>query len=159
MKSKRISSKICQHHLDRKAVLYLRQSSDRQVQKNLESQRLQYGLADWAREMGWAKVEIIDADLGASASVGAPDRDGFDRLIELVVGGDVGIILSREASRLSRTDKDWCRVFEVCPLFDTLIGDGQQVYDLNLMDDQLVMGFKGTMSVVELKMTMYGIAL
>jgi len=151
MKSKRISNKIGQHHLDRKAVLYLRQSSDRQVQENLESQRLQYGLADWARDMGWTEVEIIDADLGFSASVGAPDRDGFDRLIELVVQGEVGIILSREASRLSRTDKDWCRVFEVCPLFDTLIGDGQQVYDLNLMDDQLVMGIKGTMSVVELR--------
>lgn len=154
MKSKRISisSKISQQHLDRNAVVYLRQSSDRQVQKNLESQRLQYGLADWARDMGWAKVEIIDADLGVSASVGGPDRDGFDRLIELVVRGDVGIILSREASRLSRTDKDWCRVFEVCPLFDTLIGDGQQVYDLNLLDDQLVMGMKGTISVVELRM-------
>lgn len=150
MKSKRISSKICQHHLDRKAVLYLRQSSDRQVQENLESQRLQYGLADWAREMGWTEVEIIDVDLGVSASVGSPDRNGFERLIELVVRGEVGIILSREASRLSRTDKDWCRVFEVCPLFDTLIGDGQQVYDLKLMDDQLVMGIKGTMSVVEL---------
>lgn len=150
MKSKRISSKICQHHLDRKAVLHLRQSSDRQVQENLESQRLQYGLADWAREMGWTEVEIIDVDLGVSASVGSPDRNGFERLIELVVRGEVGIILSREASRLSRTDKDWCRVFEVCPLFDTLIGDGQQVYDLKLMDDQLVMGIKGTMSVVEL---------
>ena len=151
MNTKRINSKIGQHHLDRQAVLYLRQSSDRQVQENLESQRLQYGLADWARNMGWTEVEIIDADLGVSASVGAPDRDGFDRLIELVVQGEVGIILSREASRLSRTDKDWCRVFEVCPLFDTLIGDGQQVYDLNLMDDQLVMGIKGTMSVVELR--------
>ncbi len=151
MKSKLISSKICQRHLDRKAVIYLRQSSARQVRENLESQRLQYGLADWARDMGWAKVEIIDEDLGASASVGSATRNGFDRLIELVVKKDAGIILSREASRLSRTDKDWCRVFEVCPLFDTLIGDGQQVYDLTLMDDQLVMGIKGTMSVVELR--------
>jgi DNA invertase Pin-like site-specific DNA recombinase len=151
MINKRISSKITQHHLDRKALVYPRQSSDRQVQENLESQRLQYALADWARDMGWAEVEIIDDDLGASASVGSPERKGFDRLIERVVHGDVGIILAREASRLSRTDRDWCRVFEVCPVLDTLIGDGQQVYDLNLMDDQLVMGIKGTMSVAELK--------
>lgn len=147
--SKQISSKIAQQHLDRKAVLYVRQSSDRQVQQSLESQRLQYALADWARDMGWTEVEIIDADLGVSASVGSPERQGFDRLIDCVVRGEVGIIVSREASRLARTDKDWCRVFEVCPLFDTLIGDGQQVYDLNLMDDQLVMGIKGTLSVVE----------
>lgn len=151
MIGKPINSKITQHHLDRKALVYPRQSSDRQVQENLESQRLQYALADWARDMGWAEVEIIDDDLGASASVGSPDRKGFDRLIERVVQGDVGIILSREASRLSRTDRDWCRVFEVCPVLDTLIGDGQQVYDLNLMDDQLVMGIKGTMSVAELR--------
>ena len=58
---------------------------------------------------------------------------------------------SREASRLSRTDKDWCRLAEVCQIFATLIGDEQQVYDLSSLDDQLVLGIKGTLSVVELK--------
>lgn len=65
--------------------------------------------------------------------------------------GEAGIILSREVSRLSRTDQDWCRLLEVCQVFGTLIGDEQQVYDLNLLDDQLVLGIKGTLSVVELK--------
>ena len=62
----------------------------------------------------------------------------------------MGIVLSREASRLSRTDKDWCRLLEVCQVFGTLIGDAENIYDLSLMDDQLILGIKGTMSVVEL---------
>ena len=40
---------------------------------------------------------------------------------------------------------------EVCQIFGTLIADEQQVYDLNNLDDQLVLGIKGTLSVVELK--------
>src|SRR6202166_4138433 len=78
-------------------------------------------------------------------------REGFERVISSVALGEVGIIASREVSRLSRTDKDWCRLVEVCQIFGTLIGDEQQVYDLNYLDDQLVLGIKGTLSVVELK--------
>jgi DNA invertase Pin-like site-specific DNA recombinase len=65
--------------------------------------------------------------------------------------GDVGIVLSRELSRLSRTDKDWCHLLELCQLFNILIADADHLYDLNLLDDQLVLGIKGTLSVVELK--------
>jgi hypothetical protein len=65
--------------------------------------------------------------------------------------GEMGIVVSREVSRLSRTDKDWCRLAEVCQIFGALIGDEQQVYDLSYLDDQLVLGIKGTLSVVELK--------
>src|ERR1700688_2174691 len=78
-------------------------------------------------------------------------REGFERVISSVALGEVGIIASREVSRLSRTGKDWCRLVEVCQIFGTLIGDEQQVYDLNYLDDQLVLGIKGTLSVVELK--------
>lgn len=147
---------LARHHkvktgqLERRAVVYLRQSSDRQVRENLESQRLQYGLKDRARALGWSDIEILDADLGCSASVGAPPRQDFDRLVSAVALGEVGIILSREVSRLARTDKDWCHLMEVCRVFDTLLGDEQQVYDLNQLDDQLVLGIKGTMSVLEL---------
>jgi DNA invertase Pin-like site-specific DNA recombinase len=144
------SSKITPQHLQRKAIVYLRQSSERQVQHNQESQRLQYALADRARQLGWRSVEVIDTDLGSSAGVGAARRKGFERLIASVALGEVGIILSREASRLSRTDKDWCQLLEVCGLFGTLLGDAEQVYDLKLMDDQLILGIKGTLSVVEL---------
>ena len=144
------SHKITPAHLERKAVVYLRQSSERQVRENKESQRLQYSLADRAKELGWKKVDVIDEDLGASAGVGAARRRGFERLIGAVAIGEVGIVLSRETSRLSRTDKDWCRLLEVCAVFGTLIGDGEQIYDLKEMDDQLILGIKGTLSVVEL---------
>jgi len=144
-------SKINKKHLDRKAVVYLRQSSDKQVRQNTESQRLQYALVNRAKELGWEDIETIDIDLGFSAGLGAVDRIGFDRMIALVAKGEVGIVLSREVSRLSRTDKDWCRLLEVCQIFGTLIGDAEQIYDLSLLDDQLILGIKGTMSVVELK--------
>lgn len=145
------SSKICVHHLERRAVVYLRQSSDKQVRDNLESQRLQYGLKDRALDLGWQQVEVVDSDLGASAAMGSARREGFERVIAAVATSQVGIVFSREASRLSRTDGDWCRLLEVCQVFDTLIGDDERVYDLGSMDDQLVLGIKATMSVVELR--------
>ena len=143
--------KLTPERLERKALVYLRQSSPYQVQHNLESQHLQYALADRARTLGWRQVEVIDTDLGGSASVGAPPRAGFERLLAAVALGEVGIVLSREVARLSRTDKDWCHLLELCQIFDTLIGDAEQVYDVSLLDDQLVLGIKGTLSVVELK--------
>jgi DNA invertase Pin-like site-specific DNA recombinase len=146
-----ISAKVTSQHLERKAVVYVRQSTDKQVQKNTESRRLQEGLVERAREFGFRQVELVESDLGCSAGVGAARREGFDRLIASVAVGEVGIILSREVSRLVRTDKDWCRLMEVCQLFGTLIADEEQVYDLALTDDQLILGIKGTMSVVELK--------
>jgi DNA invertase Pin-like site-specific DNA recombinase len=146
-----INNKIKESHLDRKAIIYIRQSTDRQVQQNKESQRLQYALQDKAKQWGWTDIEIIDSDLGSSAAVGATERLGFERITSLVAVGEAGIIFSREASRLSRTDKDWCRLLEVCNLFDTLISDGEQIYDCNCMDDQLILGIKGTISAVELK--------
>jgi DNA invertase Pin-like site-specific DNA recombinase len=145
------SPKIKPEHLARKAIVYLRQSSERQVRQNLESQRLQYELAERIRGLGWQEIEIINNDLGCSAAMGAASREGFERVLSSVALGEVGIVVSREVSRLSRTDKDWCRLVEVCQIFGTLIGDEQQVYDLTYMDDQLVLGIKGTLSVVELK--------
>lgn len=146
-----LSNKINSQHLARKAVVYIRQSTERQVKHNKESQALQYALVDRARELGFTLVEVIDQDLGSSAAVAAAERKGFERLIASVALGEVGIVLSREVSRLLRTDKDWCRLIEVCQIFGTLLGDEEQVYDANLMDDQLILGIKGTMSVVELK--------
>ncbi len=143
--------KIGEEHLARKAIVYVRQSSQRQVLQNTESRRLQYALKDRAMDLGFNDVEVIDTDLGSSAGIGSATRVGFDRLVGTVALGEVGIVLSREVSRLSRTDKDWCHLLEVCQLFDTLIGDEEQVYDLSLIDDQLVLGIKGTLSVVELK--------
>src|SRR6202165_1345543 len=145
------SPKIKQEHLARKAIVYLRQSSEKQVRQNTESQRLRYDMAERIRGLGWQEVEVINSDLGCSAAMGSASREGFERVLSSVALGEVGIVVSREVSRLSRTDKDWCRLVEVCQIFGTLIGDEQQVYDLGYMDDQLVLGIKGTLSVVELK--------
>jgi DNA invertase Pin-like site-specific DNA recombinase len=101
--------------------------------------------------LGWQEIETINNDLGSSAAMGSASREGFERVLSSVALGEVGIVVSREISRLSRTDKDWCRLLEVCQIFGTLIGDEQQVYDLSYLDDQLILGIKGTLSVVELK--------
>src|ERR1700689_652908 len=143
--------KIKPEHLARKAIVYLRQSSEKQVRQNNESQRLQYDVSERMRSLGWQAVEIIDADLGYSAGIASARREGFERVLSSVALGEVGIVGSWEVSRLSRTDKDWCRLLEVCQIFETLIADEQHIYDLNSLDDQLVLGIKGTLSVVELK--------
>lgn len=151
MNQRQLHPKISPEHLRLKAIVYLRQSSPKQVDQNLESQRLQYAMAERAKHLGFTRVETIDCDLGKSASLGSSDRKGFDYVISSVAQGEVGIVLGREVSRLSRTDKDWCHLLEVCQIFNTLIGDEDHVYDLSQIDDQLVLGIKGTMSVVELK--------
>jgi DNA invertase Pin-like site-specific DNA recombinase len=108
-------------------------------------------VAERMRSLGWQAVEIIDTDLGYSAGIASARREGFERVLSSVALGEVGIVGSWEVSRLSRTDKDWCRLLEVCQIFGTLIADEQHIYDLNSLDDQLVLGIKGTLSVVELK--------
>src|SRR3954462_1560102 len=145
------SPKIKPEHLARKAIVYLRQSSDKQVRQNKESQRLQYDVAERMRNLGWREVEVISRDLGCSAGLASARREGFERVLSSVALGEVGIVGSWEVSRLSRTDKDWCRLLEVCQIFGTLIADEQHVYDLSSLDDQLVLGIKGTLSVIELK--------
>jgi DNA invertase Pin-like site-specific DNA recombinase len=143
--------KITAEHRSRRAVVYLRQSSEGQVRNNLESQHLQYALEQRARALGFPQVEIIDTDLGSSAAIAAKRREGFERLLGAVALGEVGLILSRELSRLLRTDKDFCQLVELCQLFGTLVGDEENLYDTSRMDDQLVLGIKATISVVELK--------
>ncbi|MBI3046843.1 MAG: recombinase family protein [Acidobacteria bacterium] len=143
--------KLTAEHLRRRAIVYLRQSSAGQVKNNLESQKLQYALAARARTLGFEQVEVIDSDLGASAAVAAKRREGFERLLGAVALGQIGLVLSRELSRLLRTDRDFCQLVELCQLFGTLIGDDENLYDASRMDDQLVLGIKATLSVVELK--------
>lgn len=144
------SPKIRDEHLCRKALVYLRQSSMKQVINNRESQRLQYAMESEARSIGFAQTEVVDCDLGMRASIGS-ERRGFEYVISEVARGHVGAVVSREVSRLSRTDKDWCHLLEVCQVFDTLVLDEERVYDLSEIDDQLMLGIKGTLSVVELK--------
>jgi DNA invertase Pin-like site-specific DNA recombinase len=106
------SPKVKPEHLARKAIVYLRQSTDKQVRQNQESQRLQYEVAERMRALGWKQVETIDSDLGSSAAMASARREGFERVLSSVALGEVGLVGSREVSRLSRTDKDWCPSLE-----------------------------------------------
>jgi DNA invertase Pin-like site-specific DNA recombinase len=145
------SGKITPHHLDRRAVIYVRQSTLQQVHRHQESTRLQYGLVDLARRLGWLRqqIEVIDEDLGCSGA-SAQGRLGFQRLVAEVGLDHVGIVLGLEMSRLSRSSRDWHQLLEVCAIFGTLIGDLDGVYDPTQYNDRLLLGLKGTMSEAEL---------
>jgi DNA invertase Pin-like site-specific DNA recombinase len=146
-----ISPKIEPHHLRLRAVVYVRQSTPRQVLVNQESTRRQYQLADRARQMGWAapQVEIIDEDLGLSGA-GSHARTGFQRLVAAIGLGEVGLVLVTEVSRLSRRNSDWHRVIELCAVFRTLIADEDGVYSAQDPNDRLLLGVKGTLFAAEL---------
>jgi DNA invertase Pin-like site-specific DNA recombinase len=139
--------KITPFHLDRLAVVYIRQSSLRQVEDNLESQDLQYQLAQRARSLGWPEphIQIIDDDLGKSA-ITAANREGFQSLVASVGLGQVGIILVTDVSRLARNCGDWYRLLDLASLYGTLINDGSGIYDPRIYDDRLLLGLKGTFS-------------
>jgi DNA invertase Pin-like site-specific DNA recombinase len=145
------SEKIAPSHLERLAVVYVRQSTAQQVLDHQESTRLQYGLVARAQQMGWPeeRVLLIDDDLGISAA-GSEGRSGFRRLVSEVSLGHVGMILGVEMSRLARSSKDWHQLLEICAIFGTLISDLDGVYDPSQYNDRLLLGLKGTMSEAEL---------
>ncbi len=145
------SEKVAPWHRDRLAVVYVRQSTVQQVLDHQESTRLQYGLVDRARALGWAadRVLVIDEDLGCSGTR-ADERAGFQRLVSEVSLGHVGLILGLEMSRLARSNRDWYQLLELCALFRTLIADLDGVYDPAQYNDRLLLGLKGTLSEAEL---------
>jgi len=143
------NDKIQRRHLDRAAVVYVRQSSMEQVRHNLESQRRQYELAELARQLGFASVTVIDEDQGRSGS-GSVERTGFLRLLDLVFQGRVGAVFALEASRLARNNHDWHHLIDLCAVADTVVVDHDGVYDPRLLNDRLLLGLKGTMSEFEL---------
>ena len=139
--------KITADHLARRAYVYIRQSTPDQVKYNLESKRLQYGLADRARALGWQDVEVIDEDLGLSGE-GIP-RSGFERLLRAVCEEQVGAVFSIEASRLARNGREWQTLLEFCGIVGALLIDAQAIYDPGLTNDRLLLGIKGTISEME----------
>lgn len=141
--------KIERRHLERLAVVYVRQSSLRQVSHNQESTRLQYGLQHRARSLGWQRVEIIDDDLGVSGA-SIVGRQGFQRLLSEIALDHVGVIFGIEMSRLARSNRDWHQLLELCARFGTLIADMDGLYDPTRHNDRLLLGLKGTMSEAEL---------
>lgn len=141
-------NKISAEHLARRACVYVRQSTLEQVHNNLESQRRQYALVDRARQLGWQQVEVIDDDLGRSG--GGTARPGFERLLRMLCDGQVGAVLSIEASRLARNGRDWHTLLEFCCVVNALLIDADGIYDPAQINDRLLLGMKGTISEMEL---------
>jgi DNA invertase Pin-like site-specific DNA recombinase len=135
--------------LQRKAVVYVRQSTPQQVQSNLESQRRQYELVEVARRRGFTNIDVIDDDLGRTAS-GSVERPGFDRLVAALCAGQVGAVLCLEASRLARNGRDWHHLLELCGLVEARVIDLDGVYDPCRPNDRLLLGMKGSISEFEL---------
>jgi DNA invertase Pin-like site-specific DNA recombinase len=145
------ASKVTDQHLERLAVVYVRQSTRQQVTDHGESTRLQYGLVERAVALGWpaSRVLVIDEDLGKSGA-SATGRAGFQRLVTEITMEHVGLVVGIEMSRLARSGRDWYQLLELCALSGALLADADGVYDPVDYNDRLLLGLKGTMSEAEL---------
>ena len=143
--------KITSWHRERTALIYLRQSTMAQVRQHTESTRSQYGLADTAAGLGWARtsIEVIDTDLGISGKWGVA-REGFTELVARMCSGDVGAIFGIEITRLARSSADVARLAEFARITGTLLIDPDGVYDPADVNDRVLLGFKGTLGEMEL---------
>jgi DNA invertase Pin-like site-specific DNA recombinase len=146
-----MGSKIQRLHLERRAYVYVRQSTAKQVLENTESTARQYALAERARMLGWSKdaIEIIDDDLARSGKT-TESRTGFCCLTQAVASGEAGAIFAIEVSRLARSSHDWQRLLALCAVAQVVVVDEQAIYDPQNCDDRLLLDFKGTMSEAEL---------
>jgi DNA invertase Pin-like site-specific DNA recombinase len=138
-------------HRAKLAYVYVRQSTAVQVRQHQESTELQYRLVDRAAGLGWPRerIAVIDDDLGKSGA-SASERSGFQRLIAEIGLGKAGLVLSLDASRLARNNRDWHQLLELCSMFGVVIGDGERLYDPGAYHDRLLLGLSGIMSEAEL---------
>src|ERR1700712_5061325 len=143
------ADKIQPHHLARKAIVYVRQSSAHQVLHNPESRALQYAMRDRLVALGWSEIEVIDDDLGRSAA-GTVARVGFERMVAEVCLGKVGAVAAREVSRFARNSREWQQLIEVCRIVDTVLIDQETVYAPRQSNDRLLLGLKGSLNEYEL---------
>jgi DNA invertase Pin-like site-specific DNA recombinase len=143
--------KVRPTHLNRSAVIYVRQSSPQAVEQHAESRRRQYQLVGQAQQLGWKAAEctVIDDDQGISGAQ-SYNRPGYQRLVSMLALREVGIVLGLEVSRLARNSLDWYQLLELAAAFDVLIADEDGVYDPSEFNDRLLLGLKGTISEVEL---------
>jgi len=141
------AGKVTSSHLSRAALIYVRQSTLAQLERNTESTARQYDLVNRARQLGWPReaIRVIDGDLGISGSV-TGQRAGFEGLVAEVALGQVGIILALEASRLARDNAAWYRLLDLAGVCDTLVADADGVYHPALFTDRLVLGLMGIMA-------------
>src|SRR5438132_7286489 len=144
-----MSDKIKPHHLGRKAILYVRQSSTHQVMHNQGSRLLQYAMRDRLCALGWREIEVVDDDLGRSAA-GSAIRAGFERMVAEVCLGKVGAVAAREVSRFARNSRDWQQLIEMCRVVDTLLVDQETIYAPRQGNDRLLLGLKGSLNEYEL---------
>ena len=146
-----ISESIGPSHLARLAVVYVRQSSPNQTITNQESLKLQYKLMDRARALGWApdRVRTIDTDLGRSGRTTA-GRTGFQELVALVNGDEVGILFAYDVTRLARNCTDWYQLLDLCGYRHCLVGDQDGLYDPGTPNGRLILGLKGLIAELEL---------
>jgi len=138
-------------HRAKLAYVYVRQSSLNQVRQHQESTQLQYRLVDRTIALGWPheRVQVIDEDLGKSGA-GSVERYGFQKLIAEIGLGNAGLVVSLDASRLARNNRDWHQLLELCSVFGVLIADGERLYDPRAYHDRLLLGLSGIMSEAEL---------
>ena len=138
-------------HRAKLAYVYVRQSSLNQVKQHQESTQLQYRLVDRAVALGWphGRVHVIDDDLGKSGADSAA-RHGFQKLLAEIGLGNAGLVVSLDASRLARNNRDWHQLLELCSVFAVLIADGERLYDPRAYHDRLLLGLSGIMSEAEL---------
>lgn len=146
-----MNPKLTPERLRKRAIVYVRQSKPSQLIQNQESRRLQYGLAERARGLGFHNVSVIDTDLGVTGS-GLAERPGFERLLSEVCSGEVGAVFCLEASRLARNGREWHHLIELCGMLGTVVADPDGVYDPALINDRLLLGLRGTMSEFELNL-------
>ena len=148
-----MSPKLEDHHRQRLAYVYVRQSTIAQVRQHQESTERQYALRDKVIAMGWSAdmVRVLDGDLGVSGAA-ATNRQDFKTLVADVSMGKVGAVVALEASRLARSCLDWQRLLELCALTRTLVLDEDGVYDPADFNDGLLLGIKGTIAQAELHM-------
>ncbi len=138
-------------HLERLALVYVRQSTPGQVLENRESTRLQYSLRERAEQLGWPRerIQTIDEDLGCSGS-GEVKRAGFARLLRAVARGQAGAVFGLDASRFARNGAEWFKLLRWLRATETLLVTDEGVYDANSGDDSFVLGIHGALSEAEL---------
>jgi DNA invertase Pin-like site-specific DNA recombinase/gamma-glutamylcyclotransferase (GGCT)/AIG2-like uncharacterized protein YtfP len=146
-----MTAKLNRTHFERRAFVYVRQSTAMQVHEHVESKQRQYALVERAATLGWNResIEVIDEDQGKSGAT-SEGRTGFARVADAVGQGHAGAILAVEVSRLSRSSMDWQRLLALCAVAGVVVIDEQAIYDPADGDDRMLLDIRGTMSAAEL---------
>lgn len=141
--------KIALHHLERKAILYVHQPSDKPVVRNPERDPQEFSMRDRLAALGWPRIESVGDD-HAGFAAGDVSRAGFDRLFEEVRLGKVGAVATRQLSEFARKNLDWRRLVDMCRVVDTVLVDEEMVYAPRRKDDLLLLGLRGDANEDEL---------